>query len=231
MKIKLFIILLISFFICLGGCKGIKPIEEKSAAELVAEGQEKYDDRDYNGAISYFQRVRDWYPFSEHVTAVELKIADSWYQLRQYEQAAAQYQEFANLHPRNPSTPYALYQVGRCYYDQIATIDRDQTATEKALEYFSRFVNRYPDNEYTAPARAHVKECQKSLASNELLAAKFYFDRKNYKAALKRFRIILDDYPDVGTQHIVLQYLAACEAHVNETVQKTASDIPAVETE
>lgn len=211
------LLVLLALLIC--GCGDKKLPEEKSASELSALGQERYDRRDYASAILLFQRVKDWYPFSELVTTAELTIAEAHFKLKEYDEAADAYQEFANLHPRHPSTPYAYYQIGQCHFVRMDTIDRDQTPAKKALESFTRFVSRYPDNEYTELAMAHIKECQKSLASHELLVAKYQFKKKNYKAALKRFRIILDDYPDVGIQHIVLQYLAKCEANLRNTVQ------------
>jgi outer membrane protein assembly factor BamD len=214
MKKKPILLLFVILALFIGGCGDKKLPEEKSASELIAEGQERFDRQDYAEAVQLFQRVKDWYPFSELVTTAELQIAEAYYKLNEYDEAADAYQEFANLHPRNPSTPYAFFQVGQCSYVKMGTIDRDQTAAKKALENFTRFVNRYPDNEYTEMAKANILECQKSLASSELLVARYQFKKKNYKAALKRFRIILDDYPDVGIQHIVLQYIAKCEANL-----------------
>lgn len=209
--IILFLVIL-AFF--LGGCHNYKLQEEKSATELMADGLKRFEDRDYRSAIAAYKRVTDWYPFSEHVSTAQLQIAEASFKLRQYSQAAAYYEEFANLHPRNPSTPYALYQVGRCFFDQMDTIDRDQDNAQKARAAFRRFLNRYPDSEYADPARAHVKECQRSLASNELLVAKYYYKHKNYKAALSRFRTIVEEYADTEIQHIALQYLAKCESLV-----------------
>lgn len=214
MKMKFIFCLLLALSLSIGGCGERKLPEEKSASELAALGQERYERRDYASAIAYFQRVKDWYPFSELVTTAELKIADSYFFLQQYEEAAEAYLEFANLHPRNPLTPYAFFQVGQCSYVEMDRIDRDQTPARKALENFTRFVGRYPDSEYTDLAKSRIKECQKSLAGHELLVARYQFKKKNYKAALKRFRIILDDFPDVGIQHIVLQYIAKCEANL-----------------
>jgi outer membrane protein assembly factor BamD len=205
---------LVILALCVGGCHDRKLQEEKSATELMADGQKKFEKRDYRSAITAYQRVTDWYPFSEHVIAAELQTAESYYKLRQYTQAASAYEQFASLHPRNPSTPYALYQVGRCFFDQTLTIDRDQGDAKKALAAFNRFLKRHPESEYADPARAHAKDCQRNIAANELLVAKYYYKNKNYKAALNRFRSIIADYPDIGVQHIALQYIAKCEALV-----------------
>jgi outer membrane protein assembly factor BamD len=104
-----------------------------------------------------------------------------------------------------------MYQVGRCFFDQIYTIDRDQDNARKALAALNRFLERYPESEYADPARAHAKDCQRYIAANELLVAKYYFKNKNYKAAMNRFQGIIEDYPDIGIHHIALQYLAKCE--------------------
>jgi outer membrane protein assembly factor BamD len=205
------IFLLVILALCVSGCYDRKLQEEKSATELMADGQKKFEERDYRSAITAYQRVTDWYPFSEHVAAAELQTAESYYKLRQYTQAAAAYEQFANLHPRHPSTPYAMYQVGRCFFDQIYTIDRDQDNARKALAALNRFLERYPESEYADPARAHAKDCQRYIAANELLVAKYYFKNKNYKAAMNRFQGIIEDYPDIGIHHIALQYLAKCE--------------------
>jgi outer membrane protein assembly factor BamD len=217
MRRTVFLILTLALF--MAGCHDRKLTEEKSATELMADGQEKYEDRDYRSAITAFRRVTDWYPFSEHVAAAELKTAEAYFKLRQYDQAAAAYMEFANLHPRNPSTPYALYQVGRCFFDQMHSIDRDQENAQKALLAFKRFLSRYPDSEFADPVRAHIKECQRSISAHEMLIAKYYFERENYEAALKRFRKILKDYPDTGVQHVALQYIAKCEASLGTVVE------------
>ena len=217
---------LVVLTLCLCGCTEMRLTEEKSATELMADGHEHYENRDYRSAAATFRRVTDWYPFSEHVTVAELKIADAYYKLRQYDQAASAYNEFANLHPQNSSTPFALYQVGRCFFDRMQTIDRDQENAQKAFLAFRRLLSRHPGSEYADTATAHIKECQRNIASHELLVAKYYFKRKNYKAALARFQRILKNYPDIGVQHIALQYLAQCEALVEAEASKDGENPP-----
>lgn len=209
MRPIIFILVILALFI--GGCAGYKLEEEKTATELMADGQKSFEDRDYSTAINAYRRVTEWYPYSEHVSVAQLQIAEAYFKLKRYTLAAASYEEFANLHPRNPSTPYALYQVGRCYFDQMETIDRDQENAREAESAFKRFLNRYPDSEYAGPARAHIKDCRRNIASNELLVAKYYYKRKNYKAALNRFQSIVDEYADTEILHVALQYLAKCE--------------------
>jgi len=186
---------------------------EKPANELIQDGMSAYDGGNYQKALKSFEKLKDWYPFSKYAILAELKIADAHYHLQEYPEAVAAYEEFERLHPRNEATPYVVYQIGNCYFEQIDTIDRDQTAAQKALDTFQRLVRQYPDDPYARQAESRIVICLQSLAGHEFYVAKFYYKQKYYKAALNRFLNVITDYPDVGYHYQALQYIAMCEAY------------------
>ena len=188
----------------------------RKAQELAWDGMDAYEDGRYKEAIEYFQKLKDWYPFSKYAILAELKIADSHYHLSQYDEAVFAYEEFEKLHPRNEAIPYVIYQIGLCYYDQIDTIDRDQTPARKALETFQRLYKQFPDDQYARSGSEHIPKCLKSLAGNEYYIGVFYFKSKHYQAALQRFMAVLSNYPDVGYHQKALQFIAKCEASIAE---------------
>ncbi|MGD9306729.1 MAG: outer membrane protein assembly factor BamD, partial [Desulfobacterales bacterium] len=147
--------------------------EEFSAQDLAWNGMDYYEIGDYTRAIDNFERLKDWYPFSRYAKLAELKIGDAHYKLEQYEEAIFAYEEFEKLHPRNEAIPYVIYQIGRCYFDQIESIDRDQNSARKALETFKRLRKQYPDDPYARSAVAHITTCYQSLAGNEYYIGKF----------------------------------------------------------
>jgi outer membrane protein assembly factor BamD len=190
--------------------------EEFSAQDLAWNGMDYYEIGDYTRAIDNFERLKDWYPFSRYAKLAELKIGDAHYKLEQYEEAIFAYEEFEKLHPRNEAIPYVIYQIGRCYFDQIESIDRDQNSARKALETFKRLRKQYPDDPYARSAVAHITTCYQSLAGNEYYIGKFYYKSKHYKAAHHRFMAVISNYPDVGYHQEALDYLARCEAILSE---------------
>jgi outer membrane protein assembly factor BamD len=187
---------------------------EKPAHELVQEGMESYKKGSYMAAIDSFEQLKDWYPFSKYAILAELKIADAHYHLGHYAEAVMAYEEFEQLHPRNEATPYVIYQTGRCYYDQIDTIDRDQTPAKKALNIFRRLNRQHPATSYAQQARSHIVKCLQNITGHELYVGKYYFKSKHYKAALSRFMAVVTQYPDVGNHHQALTYIAQCETLV-----------------
>ena len=198
----------------LSGCAWFRGKDklEKPAQELVQEGIKAYEEGDYRDAIKNFEQLKDWYPFSKYAILAELKIADAHYHLEEYPEAILAYESFEQLHPRNEAIPYVIYQIGRCHYNQIGTIDRDQTSAQKALETFQRLSRQYPDSEYTNQAAAHITQCLQHLSAHDFYVGLFYYRIKQYPAALARFQNVVTHYPDVGTHHQALQYIANCEA-------------------
>lgn len=216
---RIFILCLIPFFIC-SGCAWFETKEEKPAYELASDGMEDYKSGHYRRAIESFEKLKDWYPFSKFAILAELKVADAYFQLKQYEDAIFAYEEFERLHPRNEAIPYVIYQIGMCYYDRIDTVDRDQTSTQKALGTFERLVKQFPNDPYAVTAIEHMKKCIKMLAGHEFYVGFFYFKSKHYKAALHRFKAVLTLYPDVGVHYKALQYITLCEASIKEQASK-----------
>ena len=194
--------------------------EAHTAQELAWNGMEDYENGKYADSIEKFQKLKDYYPFSKYAILADLKIADAHYHREEYEDAIFGYENFEKLHPRNEAIPYVIYQIGMCYYDQISTPDRDQTAARKALETFQRLKKEFPQDEYARRSEEKITKCLKSLAESTYLIGVFYYRSNHFKAALQRFMSVISDYPDVGYHQQALEYIAKCEASIAEEEPK-----------
>ena len=219
---RILFLIFISLFV-LTSCAWFETKEEKPANELAYDGMDYFNEGKYRKSIEQFEKIRDWYPFSKFAILAELKIADAHYELKEYEEAIFAYEEFENLHPRNEAIPYVIYKIGRCYFDQMDTVDRDQTSAKKAFDTFQRLNRQFPENQYANRADGHIKKSLKSLAGHDLYVGLFYFKSKHYKAALNRFKSILSNYPDVGVHQKALQYIALCEASLTKHQEEKMS--------
>ncbi len=214
--LPIFLLIVLNF----AGCAWFQAKEEKPAHELAREGMEAFNNGKYRKSLEYFEKLKDWYPFSKYAILAELKVADAHYKLKAYEEAVFAYEEFENLHPRNEATPYVVYQIGRCYFEQIDTVDRDQTAARKALEAFTRLKAQFPEDDFARKSDQHIKICLKNLAEHEFYIGYHYYKAKHYRAALNRFKMIITEYPDVGVHQKVLRYITLCEAALKNEPKK-----------
>ncbi len=202
---------LLVFLLLLSGCSWFQTVEDKPAQELASDGMEALKAGRYEEAIKSFEKLKDWYPFSKFAIVAELKIADAYYRLENYDEAVFAYENFENLHPRNEAIPYVIYQIGRCYFDRMDTVDRDQGSSRKALETFRRLNNQFPNNPFGNKIEDHINRCLKTLAGHELYVGLYYYKTKHYKAALNRFKTVITEYPDFGVHREAILYVARCE--------------------
>ncbi len=225
---RIILIAILCFFT--SGCALFELFWEDEDAEtaqgLAWDGMDDYESGDYEGAKESFEKLKDWYPYSDYAKLAELKIADANYQLGNYEEAIFAYEEFESLHPRNEAIPYVIYMIGMCHFEQVDTPDRDQTPARNALETFGRLNRDFPNDPYAIKTQENINACLRSLAKSELSIGRFYYKSRHYKAALRRFKNVLTRYPDVGIHQDALKLIARTEAALAKSNQAGDSILP-----
>jgi len=181
---------------------------------MTKEGIEQLKKKNYIDAAETFTKVKDRYPYSEQAVLAQLKLADTLYYNRKFDEAQTAYKEFEKLHPSNKAIPYVIYQQALCSFRQRPTIDRDQTSTEKALEEFRRLQKKFPQSEYAAKAEKFKQRCLNDLAEHEFYVGVFYFRTKHFASAMDRFQAVSQEYPDFKTSE-VKQYINDCQANID----------------
>ncbi|WP_457553971.1 outer membrane protein assembly factor BamD [Desulfobacula sp.] len=189
---------------------------EKNAEELVSEGSSAFIAGNYKTAVKSYTDLKDWYPFSKYAILAELKIADAHYHLKEYDEAILAYEAFEKMHPKNDAIPYVIYQTGLSWFNQIETIDRDHTPAKNSVIQFNRLIDQYPASEYTQKAKENIQKCSQNLSGHELYVANFYYKTKQYKAALKRYEHLVENYPDSKESKEALNKIPACKALANK---------------
>ncbi len=193
--------------------------EIKPADELYAEGLKTLEGRrilwmftliSYDKAIETFQSIIDHFPYSEYEQKALLKIADAYFDDHRYEEALAYYQDFADLHPGHEQVPYTLLRAAQCHYNQIESIDRDQTSTHLATEALETLIRRHPYAKETREGEEMMVQLRRRLALNMLQIADFYLDRTHWQSAAVRYRRVLDEFPGLGFDARALFRLGLC---------------------
>jgi outer membrane protein assembly factor BamD len=222
-SVVIFIVIAVFF---LSGCSWWKHIWErtdraKNTPEILYQrGYEAYQDGWYKKAIEYFQRVRDEFPLHNLAIIAEMGIADAHFTDENYSEAEIAYNDFVSLHPTNENVPYAIYQLGMCHYKQMYSIDRDQTETMKAIKEFEKLIARFPASKFSLMAEKLVRECKQALGEQEFYVGQFYFKRKHYNAALKRFETVMRNYANLGLDYKVNYFISETKKRIAEEEAK-----------
>ena len=151
------------------------------------------------------------------VIEAQLKIADAYFDDGSYDEALSYYRDFADLHPQNPRVPYTVLRSAVCHYNQIKSINRDQTSTKEALKYLEILSTRYPYEPETREGEIILQQLRTRLADNMMEIGDFYMVRTQYQSAANRYRAVLDEYPGLGLDSEALYKLAICYEHMKRT--------------
>ena len=182
------------------GSDGEEEYVERPVEELYNEALDNLHAGETDAAAGLFDEVERQHPYSTWATRAQLMAAYAHYQEGRYDDALNAVDRFLQLHPGNPSAPYAYYLRALCYYEQIADVTRDQKNTELALAALDEVVRRYPDTSYARDAQLKLDSARDHLAGKEMEIGRYYLRRGEYQAAINRFRRVIERYQT--TTHI-----------------------------
>lgn len=179
----------------------------RPADVMFKEGEEFFQNGNYEDAIAQWKRVKESYQSPELTTQAELGIADAYFLKTDYIEAAAAYEDFRKLHPSHPRAAYALYRQAMSHYNQISRIDTDQTPVKNALATFESYLKSYPGGEFSGEVRDRINDCKDKMLQYEIYVGRFYLRTDKYPAAIARFEEALKNFPDQPRRDEVLFYL------------------------
>ena len=171
-----------------------KILAETPATDIYDQGLARLQKKDGAGAAKKFGELEKQYPFSDWSRKGLVMTTFSQYQAGDYDSAIASGKRFYQLYPNSPDAPYALYLEAMSYYQQILDISRDQASSVQALALFQDLVTKYPASEYAADAKFKIQVTRDQLAGKEMSTGRYYLNRRNYTAAINRFREVIAKY-------------------------------------
>ena len=214
--------------VLLAACSGddANQIVEKPVEELYNTAQDLMDDGDYRGAAKAFEEVDRQHPYSQWATRAQMMTAFAYYEGSQYDEAVTAAQRFIELHPGHKDVPYAYYIVGICYYEQISDVGRDQEFTRKSMDAFNELIRRFPESDYARDARLKIDLANDHLAGKEMEIGRYYQRRKQWLAAINRFRSVIEKYQT--TTHVPEALHRLVESYLALGVPEEAQSAAAV---
>jgi len=175
-------------------------VAQAPAEQLYNDGLSRLKNSDYPGAAKKFSELDKQYPHSEWSRKALIMTAYSNYEGKQYEEAITASKRYLQAHPETKDAAYAQYLMAMSNYNQIPDVTRDQDRSDKAITALEELVQRYPKSEYVADAKARLAVAKDQLAAKEMDVGRFYLMKRNYTAAINRFRNVVSKYQT--TRHI-----------------------------
>ena len=155
-----------------------------------------------------FDAVDRQHPYSEYARKSMVMGAFANYRQGNYEDAVNAAKRYLALYPSSPDAAYAQYIIGLSYFRQIRDVTQDQKESRRAIEAMQEVVTRWPDSEYVEDAKEKIRVARDQLAGKEMQVGRYYLERREYIAAIKRFRFVVENYSNTRQIEEALARLA-----------------------
>ncbi len=177
-------------------------------------------------AVDAFNEVDRQHPYSEWARKALIMSAFASYRRGKINDTIDTANRYLSLYPGSSDAPYAEYLIGASYFKQIPDVTRDQDATRKALNSLNEIITHYPDSEYATDAQQKILVARDQLAGKEMQVGRYYLERREYLAAINRFRTVITDYQD--TRHVEEALERLTEANLSLGLTSEAQTAAAV---
>ena len=185
----------------LAGCNAEKDIDLSTYVEqtepadvLYNQGLANLNAGRLNEASRKFKAIDRQHPYSEFARKALVMQAFSDYRQGNYDEAIMAAKRYTTIYPNTDETAYAQYIIGLSYFRQVRDVTQDQKEARQMIAAMNEVVERWPDSEYVTDAQAKIRFGRDQLAGKEMQIGRYYLERREYIAAVKRFRIVVEEY-------------------------------------
>ena len=153
-------------------------------------------ERDENGAIKVFERIIERNPLGFIAADSQVKIAECYYQLRQFEEAEASYLSVMENYPNSEWVPYAQFRIPYCKLSNIRIQERNYDLLSGSREGFEIYLANNPQGALVSTTKEIIGEIDIAMAERDYKVGEFYLRRKRPDAGLIYLESVIKDYPN-----------------------------------
>ena len=139
-----------------------------------------------------FEEVDEQHPYSEYARRSLLMSTYLNFQRGNFPEVINDGRRYVTLYPASEDAAYAQYMVGESHFRQIPDVTRDQQAAYRAINVMNEVVQKYPESEYAEDARRKIQVARDQIAGKEMQIGRYYQERKEYLAAVNRFKFVVE---------------------------------------
>ncbi|MGK7346617.1 MAG: tol-pal system protein YbgF [Candidatus Nitrospinota bacterium M3_3B_026] len=124
--------------------------KDLDAENMYKRAMERFNEGDYDSAISGFNYMVRRYPGSGLASSAQYWVGESFYSLKRYARAVEEFRMILSRYPRSPKTPDALLKIGLCKFE-IGKRDEGE-------KFLKRVIEEYPNSAAASTAGKLLSE-------------------------------------------------------------------------
>jgi outer membrane protein assembly factor BamD len=180
----------------------------------------------WEDAAQKFEDLDRDHPYSQEARRAIVMAAYAYYKAGKYPEAITQARRYTTLHPGTKEAALAHHIIASSHFDEIRDPKRDQTNTRRALAELRTLKARYPDSQYAREADNRIRIAEDSLAASEMEVGRYYLKRRNYVAAINRFKVVANEFQT--TAHVEEALARLAESYMALGIKEEAQTAAAI---
>jgi outer membrane protein assembly factor BamD len=196
---KLFILTLLA--VALSGCGEYqKVLKSSDPNEKLEYAKRAFEEKRYAQSYTLLKDIVAQFKGSEKAEETLYLLGLSYYENKEYAEAASYFQTYYSRYPKGKYTELARFYSGYSYYLDSPEAQLDQQGTVRAIEELQAFMDYFPRSERVSIAQNAIFELQDKLTLKELQNAQLYYNLgnylgNNYESAIIVAKNAIKEYP------------------------------------
>jgi outer membrane protein assembly factor BamD len=180
----------------------------------------------FDEAAKKFEDLDRDHPYAPEARRAVVMAAYAYYKGGKLPEAIASAKRYTTMHPGTKEAALAHHIIAQSHFDEMRGPNRDQTETRRALTELKTLKTRYPDSPYAKDADNKIKIAEDTLAASEMEVGRYYLKRKQFVAAINRFKTVVSEYQT--TAHVEEALMRLTEAYMALGIVNEAQSAAAV---
>ncbi len=188
--------------------------KKKDPYEIYKEGLEAFNINDFFFASEKFSEAE--LNFSSPDDAAKAAIMSSYclYAINFYNEAEENLKRYLKNYPGDDKVIYAHYLLAIIQFEQISNEEYDLAPLLESKKRIDFFLEKFPNTEYAIDLKFKRGLIRNQFAAKELFIAKYYISVQKWVPAIKRLKIIFNEYDDTIFIEEALHRLVEINYHI-----------------
>ena len=179
-----------------------QPVQAE-AQQLYLDAMEHLQGGSLIEAEQEFQKLAKLPSYVQLTSLARLRLADTLFQARRYDEAIEAYHGFVQRHEGNDNVPYATFMIAKANFE-LAPSDLwimppvhelDLSPVQQARNELERFIRTYPRSRFATEALALRDRCIELQFAHTSYVIDFYAQRQEWIGVVFRMHRALQAYP------------------------------------
>ena len=188
--------------------------KQKDPYEIYKEGLEAFNTNDFFFASEKFSEAELNFSSPEYAAKAAIMSSYSLYAINFYNEAEENLKRYLKNYPGDNKVIYAHYLLAIIQFEQISNEEYDLAPLLESKKRIDFFLEKFPNTEYAIDLKFKKGLIRNQFAAKELFIAKYYISVQKWIPAIKRLKIIFNEYNDTIFIEEALHRLVEINYHI-----------------